>query len=71
MKEKHRLTLQEARQQYRSKNQKCEYCEFCGREVDFKNYGGVIVDYDILWCYVKDEKCDNKPCEFYQVKEGD
>lgn len=34
MKEKHRLTLQEAREQYRSQNQ----------------------------------KCDNKPCEFYQVK---
>lgn len=71
MKEKHRLTLQEARDQYRSQNQKCEYCEFCGKEVDFEDYGGVIVEYDILWCLVKDKKCDNKPCDYYQVKEED
>lgn len=42
MKEKHRLTLQEAREQYRSQNQKCEYCEFCGKEVDFKDYGVML-----------------------------
>lgn len=66
---KPKLTLQEARQQYRKQNKKCEYCEFCSREVDFEDLGGVIAEYDILWCLVKDEKCDNKPCEFYQVKE--
>ena len=65
---KHKLTLQEARQQYRNQNKKCEYCEFCSRERSFEDFGGVIEEFDILWCHVKDEKCDNKPCEFYQVK---
>ena len=66
---KHELTLQEARQQYRNQNKKCEYCKFCSEELDFEDCGGVIVDFDILWCMVKEEECDNKPCEFYQVKE--
>ena len=62
MKEKkHRLTLQEARQQYRSQNKKCKYCEFCSTEMDFEDGGGVIVSVDILWCNFKDKKCDNKP----------
>lgn len=65
---KQKLTLQEARKQYRNQNKKCEYCEFCSREINSEDWGEVIVDFDVLWCHVKDEECDNKPCEFYQVK---
>ena len=59
---KSKRTLEEVQREYRSQNRKCEYCEFCSREISFEDWGGVIVDFDVLWCHVKDEKCDNKPC---------
>lgn len=65
---KSKRTLEEVQREYRNQNRKCEYCEFCSREISFEDWGGVIVDFDVLWCHVKDEECDNKPCEFYQVK---
>ena len=39
---KQKLTLQEARQQYRNKNKKCEYCEFCSREKSFEDFAQIM-----------------------------
>lgn len=65
------LTLEDARNQYRSKNKKCEYCEFSTyiKEIDDEGWipGDRLFTIDVLYCKVKECKPDDV-CEYYQVK---
>lgn len=63
---KKRYTLEEAQKKYRNNNKKCKYCMFSKTKFEYQD---LLVTRECLWCEVKDEKCDNKICEFYQVEE--
>lgn len=69
---KKRYTLEEAQKKYRNKNKKCKYCMFSKTKFEYQgkpNSEYLWATNECLWCEVKDEKCDNKVCEFYQLEE--
>ena len=61
-----KLTLEEAREDYRTKVKMCKYCEFYMLKKEWYMDEDIYNDY----CLVKDENC-NEPCEYYQVKKED
>lgn len=72
--QKKRYTLEEAQKKYRNNNKKCKYCMFSKTKFEYQdkpNSEYLWATNECLWCEVKDEKCDNKICEFYQLEEGE
>ncbi|MDU6995929.1 MAG: hypothetical protein E6356_13800 [Terrisporobacter othiniensis] len=63
-----KLSLKDARYQYRNKNKSCKYCEFSYMQQELElDY--IFANYiDVLYCKLS-EKQMCKVCEFYQVKE--
>lgn len=69
---KKRYTLKEAQKKYRNNNKKCKYCMFSKTKFEYQdkpNSEYLWATNECLWCEVKDEKCGNKVCEFYQLEE--
>lgn len=61
-----RLTLKDARIQYRNKNKQCRYCEFSTVVEDIDDYWAL----EKLYCALSEDRA-TEICEFYQVKEDD